>query len=67
MYFIMNMWLIKYVNVFLLLAAQHISPVTDVHMSLTLMANTSADSAGVDVLIYDQCYCDNQRYINTAD
>ena len=36
-------------------------------MSLTLMINTSADSAGVDVLIYVQCYCDNQGYINTAD
>ena len=31
------------------------------------MTNTSADSAGVDVLIYDQCYCNNQGYINTAD
>ena len=42
-------------------------PVTDAHMSLTLMTNTSADSAGVDVLIYDQWYCDNQGYINTVD
>ena len=42
-------------------------PVTNAHMSLTLMTNTSADSAGVDVLIYDQWYCDNKGHINTVD
>ena len=36
-------------------------------MSVTLMINTSAVSAGVDVLIYDQWYCDNKGHINTAD
>ena len=49
----MDIWLIKYVNIITISCTVHLS-VTDAHMSFTLMINTSAVPAGVDVLIYDQ-------------
>ena len=41
--------------------------VTDALMSDSLMISTSATSVVSGMLIYDQWYCDNKGYTNTAD
>ena len=63
---LLKTWLINYANIITKSCTVH-PLVTDAHMSLTLMISTSAVSAEVGVLIYDQQSCDNKGHINTAD